>query len=88
MIVGRHGCHTALHFGVKVKENHDKVPRLYWLPKLHKKYKARFIANSRTCTTTKLSKLLTLCFTVVKKNMLSSIMKRYMRDPVKTILVY
>ena len=30
------------------KENQDKVPTLYWLPKLHKKpYKARFIANSK-----------------------------------------
>ena len=35
------------HFGVKAKENQDKVPTLYWLPKLHKKpYKERFIANS------------------------------------------
>ena len=32
-----HGCHTALHFGVKAKENQEKVPTLYWLPKLHKK---------------------------------------------------
>ena len=37
VIVGGHGCHTALHFGVKAKENQDKVPTLYWLPKLHKK---------------------------------------------------
>ena len=37
VIVEGHGCHTALHFGVKAKENHDKVPTLYWLPKLHKK---------------------------------------------------
>ena len=35
-IVDGHGCHTALHFGVKAKENQDKVPTLYWLPKLHK----------------------------------------------------
>ena len=34
MIVDGHGCHTALHFGVKTKENQDKVPTLYWLPKL------------------------------------------------------
>ena len=27
-----HGCHTALHFGVKAEENQDKVPTLYWLP--------------------------------------------------------
>ena len=37
VIVDGHGCHTALHFGVIAKENQDKVPTLYWLPKLHKK---------------------------------------------------
>ena len=84
VIVNGHGCHTALHFGVKAKENQDKVPTLYWLPKRHKKpYKARFIANSSSCTTTELSELLTSCLTDVK-NMLSSFVKRYMRDPVKT----
>ena len=36
-----------------------------------KPYKARFIANSSSCTTTELSKLLTSCLTAVK-NMLSS----------------
>ena len=35
VIIDWHGCHTALHFGVKAKENQDKVPTLYWLPKLH-----------------------------------------------------
>ena len=77
-------CHTALHFGVNAKQNQDKVPTLYWLPKLHKKpYKARFIANSSSNTTTELSKLLTSCLTAVK-NMLSSTVKRFMRDQVKT----
>ena len=78
MVVDGHvyGCHTALNFGVKGKENQDKVPTLYWLPKFHEKpYKARYIANSNSCTTKKLSKL-------------SSTVKRYMRDPVKYILVY
>ena len=28
---------VGLHFVVKAKENQDKVPTLYWLPKLHKK---------------------------------------------------
>ena len=84
VIVDGHGCHTAQHFGVKAKENQDKVPTLYWLPKLHKNpYKARFIANSSSCTTTELSKLLTSCLTAVK-NMITNIVKRYMRDPVKT----
>ena len=54
-------------FGVKAKENQDIVPTLYWLHKLHKNpYKARFIANSSSCTTTELSKLLTPCIAAVK----------------------
>ena len=77
-IVNGHSCHTALHFGVKAKENQDKIPTLYWLPILHKN-----IANFSSCMTTELSKLLTSCLTAVK-NMLSSTVKRYMRDPVKT----
>ena len=81
VIVDGLGCHTALHVGVKAKENQDKVPTSYWLPKLHEKpYKARFIANSSSCTTTKLSKLLIVCLTAV---ILSSNVKRYMRDLVK-----
>ena len=60
VVVDGQGCHTALHFGVKSKENQYGVPTLYWLPKVHKKpYKAIFIANSSYCTTSELSKLLT-----------------------------
>ena len=40
---------------------------MYWLPKLYKRpYKARFIANSSSCTTTEISKLLTSCLTAIK----------------------
>ena len=40
---------------------------MYWLPKLHRKpYKARCIANSSSCATTELSKLLTSCLTAIK----------------------
>ena len=36
-------------------------PTFYWLPKLHKiPYKARFIANSSSCTTTELIKIANL----------------------------
>ena len=31
VIVDGNGCHTALHFSVKAKENQDKFPTLYWL---------------------------------------------------------
>ena len=37
VVVDGYGCHIALQFGVKAKENQDKIPTLYWLPKLHKK---------------------------------------------------
>ena len=71
VVVDGHGCHTDLYFGVKAKENQDNVPTLYWLAKLHKKtYKARFIANTSSCTTTELSKLLTSCLTAVKKRVI------------------
>ena len=36
MVIDGHGWHTALHFEEKSKENQDKVPTWYWLPKLHK----------------------------------------------------
>ena len=54
---------------MSIKEKQNRLPTLYWLPKLHKRpYKARFIANSSSCTTTVLSKLLTSCLTAVKKH--------------------
>ena len=58
---------VAITFLLSAKENQDKVPTLYWLPKLHKNpYKARFIANSSSCMATELSKLLNLCLTALK----------------------
>ena len=52
----------------------------YWSPKLHKNYKARFIANSSFCSPTELSKLLISCHTAVK-NVLFCTVQRYMIDP-------
>ena len=54
---------------------------MYWLPKLHKRpYKARFIANSSSCTTTVLSKLLTSCLTAVKNHVIRYCEKVYERS--------
>ena len=56
---------------VSVNEDQERLPTFYWLPKLHKKpYKARFIANSSSCRTTKLSKLLTSCLTTIKNHVI------------------
>ena len=61
-----HCNHLALKFSVCVKERQDRLSTMYWLSKLHKRpYKARFIANSSSATTTELSKLLTACLTAV-----------------------
>ena len=54
---------------------------MYWLPKLHKRpYKARFIANSSSCTTTELSKLLTSCLADVKNHVIRYCEKVYERS--------
>ena len=58
-------------FSVCVNEGQDKLPTMYWLPKLHKRpNKARFIANSSSCTTIELSKLLTSCLTAIKSHVI------------------
>ena len=35
VVVDGHGCHTALSFNAKAKENQGNVPTLYRLLKLH-----------------------------------------------------
>ena len=61
-----------------VKERQDRLPTIDWLPKLHKRpYKARFIANSSSCATTELSKLLTSCLTAVKCHVIKYCEKVY-----------
>ena len=77
-VVNGHCNHLALKFSVCFKERQDRLPTMYWLPKLHKgPYKARFIANSSSCTTTELSKLLTSCLTAVKHHVIRYCEKVY-----------
>ena len=66
-IVNGHSIKVATKFAVNIeKKKQDRLPTLYWLPKLHKRpYKARSIANFSCCTTTVLSKL-SSCLTAVK----------------------
>ena len=66
-VVNTHSINIIAKSAVSIKEKQDGLPTLYWLPKLHKRpYKARFIANSSSCTTTVLSKLLTAYLTALK----------------------
>ena len=36
LVADVHGFHTALYISVKAKENEEKLPTFYKLPKLHK----------------------------------------------------
>ena len=80
-VVNGHCNHLSLKFSVCVKERQDRLPTIYWLPKLHKTPdNARFIANSSSCTTTELSKLLTSCLTAVKNHVIRYCEKVYERS--------
>ena len=66
-VVYSHSNKIPNKLAVDVKEHQDRLPTMYWLPKLKKRpYKARFIANTNSCTTTELSKLLTSCLNAIK----------------------
>ena len=80
-LINTHSIDITAKFAVSIKEKLDRLPMLYWLPKLHKRpYKARFIANSSSCTTTVLSKLPTACLTTVKKHWIRYYDTVYERD--------
>ena len=56
--VNAHSIEITAKFAVSIEEKQDRLPTLYWFPKLHKRsYEARFIATSSSCTTIVLSKL-------------------------------
>ena len=61
---------NVFHVTLQQKDKH--LPQLYWIPKLHKTpYKARFIAGSSSCTTTKISKLIAECLKLVRSHCIS-----------------
>ena len=61
-----------------IKQDQERLSTIYWLHKLHKRpYKARFIANSSSCSTTELSKVLTSCLTAIKKHLIKYFEKVY-----------
>ena len=58
-VVNKHCNDIDIKFAVGITESQEKLPTFYWLPKLHNRpYKAHFIANSSSCKTTSLSKVL------------------------------
>ena len=80
-VTNHHIFQNATRFGVSVDEDQERLPAFYWLPKLHKQsYKSRYIANSSSCTTTELSKLLTSCLTTIKNHVIKYSEKVYERS--------
>ena len=68
-VINNYIFQNVTRFAVSVNEDQERLHTFYWLPKRHKQpYKARFIANSSSCTTTELSKLLTSCLTTIKNH--------------------
>ena len=62
----------------KIKTKFQRCPG--YLNSIKNPYKSRFIANSSSCTTTELSKLLTSCLTAVKKHFIKYSEKVYERS--------
>ena len=66
-IIQTHATTLEDVFDIKLQQKEKSLPQIYWIPKLHKTpYKARFIEGSSSCTTTRLSKLITECLKLVR----------------------
>ena len=53
-------------FGLKVEEGFEKLPIIYWMPKMHKNPSgARFIVASSKCSTKPLSKTVSYIFKLI-----------------------
>ena len=94
-VVYSHSNEIPKKFAVDVKERQDNLPTMYWLPKLHKRpYKARFIANFSSCTTTALSQSLNSCLTAIKAQVIKYCETVYERSgkhmfwPIKKLAKY
>ena len=61
---------VMLTLGISLPEEESDLPKLYWIPKLHKNpYKQRYIAGSAKCSTKPLSQILTQILTAVKEGL-------------------
>ena len=68
-VANKHCNDIVTKLAVGITEDRERLPTFYRLPKLYKRpYKARFIANSSSCTATSLSKVLTSCLTDIKNH--------------------
>ena len=76
-----HHVTTCKDLNIDIDPDQNKLPFIYWLPKLHKTpYKTRFTSNSTNTTTTNVSKCLTSCLTEIKSHV-----NRYCSKCMKTL---
>ena len=67
---GRLHHSVMLTFGISLPEEDIDLPKLYWIPKLHKNpYTQRYIAGSAKCSTKPLSQILTRILTADKEGL-------------------
>ena len=87
-VIKKHSETIEKDFKIKLTDEKETLPQMYWIPKLHKKpYKARFIAGSSSCTTTRLSKLITSCLKLVKSHCISYCKTIYDRTGVSAMWI-
>ena len=69
VIVDRHIRFLKNTLNINCKENEAVLPKIFWIPKLHKDpFKFRFIAGASRCTTKQLSIIINLGLKVIKDN--------------------
>ena len=80
-VVNKHCSDIETKFAVGITESQKSFSHFIGYQKLHKRpYKARFIANYRSCTTTSLSKVLTSCLTAIKNHLIKYCEITYERE--------
>ena len=69
-----------------LRKNHERFPTIYWLPNIQKRpYKARFIGNFSSCTTTEINDIMLYCH----QNSFNQVFrKKFMKHQVKSVLDY
>ena len=80
-VANKHCDDIVTKFAVGFTEIQERLPTFYLLPKLHKRpYKARLIANSSSCITTRVSKVHVLtCLTAIKNHWIKYCEKKNLR---------
>ena len=87
-VIRKHRETVEKEFKIKLTDEEEKLPQIYRIPKLHKKpYKARFIPGSSSCTTTRLSKLITSYLKLVKSHCISYCKTIYNRTGVHAMWI-